>query len=274
MIMPALKCAFERLLWKKGALSVISAALLLAFLLVAKNLLRVRAANAGLTVTPFVLRTETYSFERGPGGQLMASTIEARRSDGARTTFVTHFFPGSRERAFRSIVYPNGRRVQLADAISAKTTWPPLPIKEIAAKQARDLQFSNNNCVESWEALLSYEILFGRRVAVVKTAPANVFGTTYWRSPELDCETIQYRVETVKAGRVVVQTEQRAVSLEFEEPDAKLFDEGANFAELRPSERLRKEVEREGLSWNADLQKQGKIADDTYSQHKKMAAAP
>jgi len=32
-------------------------------------------------------------------------------------------------------------------------------------------------------------------------------------------------VETVKAGGLVVQTEQRAVSLELEEPNAKFFDE-------------------------------------------------
>jgi hypothetical protein len=84
-------------------------------------------------------------------------------------------------------VYPDGRRIQLADALSAKTTWPPLSPREIAAKQADDLQFSNNNSVERWEALLSDDLLFGQRVAVVKTAPANVFGTTYWRSPDLDC---------------------------------------------------------------------------------------
>jgi len=121
---------------------------------------------------------------------------------------------------------------------------------------------------------LSYEILFGRRVAVVKTAPANVFGTTYWRSPDLDCEALQSRVETVKAGRVVVQTEQRAVSLELEEPEARLFDEGANYTELRPSELLRKEVEKEGLSWNADLQTQGQLEDAAYSTRKKIAAGP
>jgi len=224
-------------------------------------------------VIPFVLRTETFSFEKDSNGQLVASTIEARRSDGTRARVMTRFLPGAHQRTARSIVYPDGRRVQLVDAISAMTTWPPAPPYEIAAKQARDLQFSNNNCVESWEALLSYEILFGRRVAVVKTAPANVFGTTYWRSPDLDCEALQSRVETVKAGRVVVQTEQRAVSLELEEPDARL-DEGTNYAELRPSELQRKEVEKEGLSWNVDLQKQGQLEDDRYSTRKKIAAGP
>jgi len=102
----------------------------------------------------------------------------------------------------------------------------------------------------------------------------NVFGTTSWRSPDLDCETLQYRVETFKAGGVAVQSEQRAVSLELEEPDTKLFDEGANYVDLRPSELLRKEAEREGISWNADLQKQGQLEDDTYSTRKKIAPGP
>ena len=271
MIMRPAKHVFKRVLWNARAESVIGAALLVAILLLVKGLLRVAGAQSA--VTPFVLRTETYSFEKDSKGRLVATAVEARRSNGTRTRVGTYFFPGGDQRAFRSIVYPDGGRVQLVDAISAKTTWPPLQPKEIAAERADHLQFSNNNCVYSWEALLSYDVLFGQRVAVVKTVPTNVFGTTYWRSPDLDCEALQSRVETVKAGRVVVQTEQRAVSLELEEPDARL-DEGTNYAELRPSELQRKEVEKEGLSWNVDLQKQGQLEDDRYSTRKKIAAGP
>ena len=257
MIMRPANHVFKRAPWNAGAEPVRGAALLFAVLLLVKGLLRV--ADAQSAVTPFVLRTETYSFEKDSNGRLVASAVEARRSDGTRTRVGTYFFPGGRQRASRSIVYPDGRRVHLVDAIFAKSTWPPMPQREIAAEQADHLQFSNNNCVNRWEALLSYDLLFGQRVAVVKTAPANVFGTTYWRSPGLDCEELQYRVETVKGGAVVVQTERRAVSLELEEPDAKWFDEGTNYAELRPSELLRKEMEREGIRWNADLQKQGQL---------------
>jgi hypothetical protein len=79
-------------------------------------------------------------------------------------------------------------------------------------------------------------------------------------------------VETVKGGTVVVRSEQRAVSLELEEPDASSFDEGANYEELWPSELLRKELERQGLTWNANLQKQAQLEDDRYSSRKRIAA--
>ena len=240
MTMRAVKRAFERVCWNKAAVSVGGTALSCACSLLLTNLLTAHSTDAQSAVTPFVLRTEIRSSERGSGTHPIETAIEARRSDGTRARVVTVFLPGGHQRAARSIIYRDGRRVQLANAISAKTTWPPLAPREIAAKQADDVQFSNNNCVNRWEVLLSYDLLFGQRVAVVKTAPANVFGTTYWRSPDLDCETLQYRVETIKAGAVAVHTEQRALSLGLEEPDAKFFDEGANYAELRPSELLRR----------------------------------
>lgn len=112
---------------------------------------------------------------------------------------------------------------------------------------------------------MRYDLLLGHRVAVVKTAPLNVFGTTSWRAPGLDFERLQYRVETFKAGAVRVMSEQRAVSLQLKEPDAKLFDESGNYAELRPSEVLRKE---------AQMQKEAETADKRYSQLQKPATAP
>lgn len=71
MPMRALKCAFKRAPWNAGAESATGAAgaaLLFAILFLVKGSLAVRAANAQSAVTPFVLRTETYSFAKTPTG--------------------------------------------------------------------------------------------------------------------------------------------------------------------------------------------------------------
>jgi hypothetical protein len=247
--------------------------LLLAVLVDGGSLLTAHVAGVLAGAAPFVLETETYSFAKIPSGQRVARMTEARRSDGTRATLTTSFISGGGRMTLRTIQYPDGRKLQLVDAIFAKTTWPAPAAGDPAALRARELRLAHHSCAEKWEALLRFEVLFGVRFAVVKTIPVDVFGTTSWRSPELGCETLQYETETVRAGRAVVLTKQRLVSFAWAEPGSKLFDAGAHYTELRPSELLRKQAGAEGGLWNADLAKLAAAEDAMYLKLRGLAPA-
>jgi hypothetical protein len=80
---------------------------------------------------------------------------------------------------------------------------------------------------------------------------------TDWRAPALGCQTLTYKVEDQQAdGSWWLRTEGRVVSLTLEEPDPKLFDDGADYTEAKPSEVQRKLLEIQGIP----------VDDATWSQ--------
>jgi hypothetical protein len=48
------------------------------------------------------------------------------------------------------------------------------------------------------------------------------------------------------------------------EPDPRLFDEGATYTELKPSDRLRLDTARVGILWNQSLQQEADREDALY----------
>ena len=85
-----------------------------------------------------------------------------------------------------------------------------------------------------------------------------------WRASELGCETIQSRQGYEHEGAFKLTSETKAISLKLGEPDLRLFDKGANYVELKPSELLRRDTTRAGIPWGKGLQQQAEREDKIY----------
>jgi hypothetical protein len=190
-------------------------------------------------ITPYVVETEVYGFENDPHGALGIKTTFARRSDGA-TVRVENIGPLKWGLTGRRITFIDGRSVSVVDAFRTRTTWPPVPPSALATFNARRLK-GTPNCVRSpEETVLALDLVAGQSVVAVRTdlSQGPVLGReTDWRAPGLGCLTLTYRVEDQKPdGSWWLRTEGKLVSLRLEEPDAKLFDDGAGYTEAKPSD--------------------------------------
>jgi hypothetical protein len=212
-------------------------------------------------VTPFVLNTEVYGFEHDPHGGLGIKTTFARRSDGAFAR-VENFGPLALGIAGRQITFMDGRSVTVVDAFKMKTTWRPIPARALEDWNARRLR-GTPDCVQvAGQARVGEDTVAGQEVVVVERELPTGEGQpkrkeTDWRAPALGCQTLTYKVEDQQAdGSWWLRTEGRVVSLTLEEPDPKLFDDGADYTEAKPSEVQRKLLEIQGIP----------VDDATWSQ--------
>jgi hypothetical protein len=99
---------------------------------------------------------------------------------------------------------------------------------------------------------------------------------TEWRIRALSCQRIQFRLEEAQAdGSWKLVAEGRPVSLTLGEPDPRLFEEGAGYVELKPSERVRRQVTRLGHpEAMADWAKWAEREDKMYTAAGATSGAP
>jgi hypothetical protein len=190
-------------------------------------------------VTPYVVETEVYAFEHDPHGAVAIKTMFARRSDGA-TVRVESIGPLQLGITARRITFTDGRSVSVVDAFKMKTTWPAVPAGRLDHFNAQRLK-GTPNCVRSpGETVLALDLVAGQMVVGVRTDLTQgpvLKRMTEWRARDLGCLTLNYRVEDQKPdGSWWLRTEGRLVSLKLEEPDPKLFVDGAGYTEAKPSE--------------------------------------
>ena len=116
------------------------------------------------------------------------------------------------------------------------------------------------------ETLLGSDSVLGQPTVIIRGRPLPGTVRTYWHAPALACEVVQYRVEAQQAdGSLKLQTVGKPISLRIGEPDASLFDEGANYIELSPSEVVRKGLERLGIAWNKTMRAgEHEVSDQVY----------
>jgi hypothetical protein len=209
-------------------------------------------ASAQDQITPYVLNTEVYAFERDPHGELGIKTTLARRSDGAsaRVDSIGHISLGL---TARRVEFIDGRIVIVVDAIKMKTTPRPIPASALANLNALRLE-GTPDCVRmAEETRVGQDTVAGQDVMVVVSESPIFNGQrtrkmTDWRAPALACRTLAYRVEDQQAdGSWWLRTEGCVASLKLEESDPKLFDEGADYTEVKPSEIQRKLLELRGI---------------------------
>jgi hypothetical protein len=194
----------------------------------ARALVRISHVQAQTSVTAFTLETELYNDK----GELFAREKVAVRSDGTRVVLRTGG-PHAKPVWARKISFPDGREVQVHEAIGAKTTFQP---SATSRAQVADRLHPPPNCVVPELQLVRMEVLFGQNVAVLR-ADKGKLRMTDLLSPDLGCERLGYTYEEMtRQGAWQTVTEQKAVSLTLGAPDSKLFEIPAGAVETRPSE--------------------------------------
>ncbi len=219
------------------------------------------SAQARQAIRSFTLRTATFSYAENAKRVLVERMLTARRSNGTTATVSTFAARGKQaERTVRVIDYTDGRKVQINDALAAKTTFGAPQTGEKPWLEHR-LTHPAQNCVfANYENLLRTGTLQGIVVDVVSAS----FTLTEWRAPELGCEVIQSQQGYPREGSFKLTGETRLVSLKFGEPDPLLFEVDGTLVEVNPSEMLRREAERWGLPWTPRMQEQAELTDKRY----------
>ena len=216
----------------------LSIAMAIAFLsfVAARKLTVTTLAQSPLQVVPFTFETETYNFESDPAGKLVYKRLMARRQDGA-TASVASVGLVQWGATTRKVTFPDGMWANVYDIVGAKTTWHMNSVS-LAALKAR-LQNPPANCVFNTEGnptFLRNEQLLGHSVAVIQTVTKTERGT-FWRAPDLACEELQFRYESLQGdGSYKVASEERLITLNVGSPDSRLFELGPALKEMKPSD--------------------------------------
>jgi len=213
---------------------------------------------------PFTLKIQETYYEQNPAGNLASVQTQAQRFDGT-TVIVEKMYRTPVPRTLRSIKLPDGTSIRLVDALSAKSTCRP---KHREVAPARETLYSAPrppNCLGALDKLLGHTTLFGQPVNVVGTWDLGSGGER-WVAPALGCKELQWQHATVQSdGSRRIDFEGKLVSFTLGEPDVRLFDLGASYAEIKPSELLRRQMEAAGVQWNPELAKEGVREDEGFA---------
>jgi hypothetical protein len=124
------------------------------------------------------------------------------------------------------------------------------------------------------DKLLGQTVLFGQQADVVKTWDRGSGGEE-WLAPALGCKELQWQDATLQPdGSRRIEMEAKLVSFRPGEPDARLFDLGATYAEIKPSELLRREMKAAGVPWSAELAEESVQEDQSYVAACQVAPTP
>lgn len=227
-------------------------------------------ARAQVKTNPFTLELESYDVSDSSTGTLIAKETVARRSDGAtvRVASIAGLVGLQADETARQIWLPDGQEFTVYDGVEAAIRFPMLSAQALALQKEKVLN-PPGNCIFPGETLTGYGTQRGYKVAIVKVGPIGDNEVTAWYAPDLGCEKLQYRVEAREPdGSMKLVSETRAVSLTTGEPDARLFDVPDSYAKVAPSEAMRREASRLGVSWTPDMQREADIRDAAYLGHK------
>lgn len=244
---------------KAAPFGAIAAIVMIGSFLVSRSLTIRQVARAASEIIPFTLETEIHHQGANPAEEILVRRIVARRSDGAQASVGPVMLGPAGIKAgakARRVSLMDGSEVTLDDATKAKTTWPKRTTDAMAALK-HHLTNPPQSCIfNATETLLGYDMVLDQQTAIVRKKPIptsegqNVTDTI-WRALGLSCQILRYQVEMEEPdGSQQLVTEGKAVSLKFGEPDSALFDTGANYAEMKPSELLRLKAQRLGIAWN------------------------
>jgi len=214
----------------------------------------------------FSLKMEMASYDRNSAGDLWQVETQAQRSDGATVTVATLYFPPHvRPRTIRVIKLPDGTWVRLVDAMSAKSTCRPKRREVAPARETSSYGRRPPDCLGHLDKLLAQTVLFGQKVDIVKTWDHGSAGQE-WLAPALGCKELQWQNASLRPdGSRRIDMEGKLVSFNLGEPDARLFDPGTGYTELKPSELLRREMKAAGVPWSPELDEEADKEDYRYT---------
>lgn len=213
---------------------------------------------------PFTLKIRETDYERNFAGDLAKVETQAQRSDGATVAVVT-IYRTPVPSTFRAIRLPDGTRLRLVDAISAKSTCRPKHREVAPVRDTLSIAPRPPDCLGPLDKLLGRTTLFGQLVDVVKTWDRGSGGEE-WLAPALGCKEFQWQNATMQSdGSLRIDSEAKPLSFTLGEPDVRLFDLGARYTEIKPSELRRRELKAAGVHWNPELAKEGVQEDERYA---------
>ena len=146
---------------------------------------------------PFTLKIQETDYERNFAGDLAKVETQAQRSDGATVVVVTTYrtpVPST----FRAIRLPDGTRLRLVDAISAKSTCRPKHREVAPVRDTLSIARRPPDCLGPLDKLLGRTTLFGQLVDVVKTWDRGSGGEE-WLAPALGCKEFQWQNATMQS---------------------------------------------------------------------------
>jgi len=223
-----------------------------------------RAKRFVTAPVPFTLKIQETDYERNFAGDLAKVETQAQRSDGATVVVVTTYrtpVPST----FRAIRLPDGTRLRLVDAISAKSTCRPKHREVAPVRDTLSIARRPPDCLGPLDKLLGRTTLFGQLVDVVKTWDRGSGGEE-WLAPALGCKEFQWQNATMQSdGSRRIDLEAKLLSFTLGEPDVRLFDLDARYTEIKPSELRRRELKAAGVHWNPELAKESVQEDERYA---------
>ena len=118
--------------------------------------------------------------------------------------------------------------------------------------------------------VISRETLFGQPVVILqKTYKTENIRITKWLAPQLGCESLQWQLETLQPdGSYKLETEEKLISLEMNEPDPFIFEPGPHYEEVLPSEMIRRALHSIGVPESPESQQHGEGADLYLQQYR------
>jgi hypothetical protein len=160
--------------------------------------------------------------------------------------------------------------MDLVDFIKSKTTWP-VQSEGYAGWPRALILHPPKNCLLQGESLIDAQanVLNHSVVVVADLDPRMRFRGTTWMAPDLGCAELQKRLEERQPdGSYQIVSEEKLVSLRLVEPEPSLFEEGQDYAELKPSAVAGKIAAQLGVSSaSGDEQQSGTmIQDRMYEQ--------
>ena len=228
---------------------------------------RARSDQRPYRIAPeaFTLKIEMTGYGHNAGGMPRRVETQAQRSDGATVTVETMYRPHMPPRTLRRLKLPDGTEVKLVDALSTKSTCRPKRREVAPARETSSIGRRPPDCLGHADKPLDHTALFGQKVDIVKTWDRGSAGQE-WLAPDFGCKELQWQTASLRPdGSRRIEMEGKLVSFNLGEPDARLFDLGTTYTEVKPSELLRREMKVAGLPWSPELDKAGEREDHEYA---------
>jgi|HubBroStandDraft_6_1064221.scaffolds.fasta_scaffold00142_2 hypothetical protein len=224
-------------------------------------------AHAQVSVTPFVLRTESYNYDKGPKGELFVKEVVARRSDGA-TAVISTVGDLSLGYTIKTLTFLDGTSITVYDPIRTKSSWH-VTTQRLAQLKEHLLLHPAPDCMpegvrEGPVRILGDDLILGHKVIQVESK----FGSgrlIEWDAPDLACKTLEFRFEERQPdGSLKIKTHEKAISLDIGEPPSSIFDVGADYQEMKPSEAQARYFQKAGVPEDTASKQSAQQADIVY----------
>ena len=188
-----------------------------------------------VSIQPFHLERGLY--QRDGTGKLTVFRREvlARRADGSTAFVEVDAYP-PKLISTRKVTMLDGSATWVVDAFQIKTSWSSMVLDEAKTLVSR-IRTTRGDCGLQASDIVGYEMIQGQRVVVALQTFDSVRRLKFWLAPALGCEMMQFSQTATQAdGTYSIVTEGRLLSFSLGEPDARLFDLGAGYTEVVPSE--------------------------------------